>query len=58
MTLPEIATETQASGFQYSYEVDEPVKAGEGKVPVRIVVCTDSYTSERSLQRALAYMSL
>ena len=32
LTLPEITEETQAEGFQYSYEVDEPAKAGEGKV--------------------------
>jgi hypothetical protein len=32
LTLPEMTEETQAEGFQYSYEVDEPAKAGEGKV--------------------------
>ena len=31
-TLPEITNETQVEGFQYSYEIDEPAKAGEGKV--------------------------
>jgi hypothetical protein len=31
-TLPEMTEETQAAGFQYSYEVDEPAKPGEGKV--------------------------
>lgn len=31
-TLPEITPETQAPGFQYSYEIDGENKAGEGKV--------------------------
>ncbi|KAJ3338251.1 hypothetical protein HDU91_001274 [Kappamyces sp. JEL0680] len=31
LTLPEYTAETKADDFLYSYEVDEPVKEGEGK---------------------------
>lgn len=42
MTLPEYTEETQKEGFQYSYQVDEPAKQGEGKA-------RRSYTSKGPL---------